>query len=45
MPFNNDHDTMSETSENEEGNTYYGEKSVLNMLKGTPRIRFLKGSL
>ena len=35
MSFNNDHDTMSETSENERG-TYYGEKSVLNMFAMDP---------
>ena len=27
---------MSETSENERGNTYYGEKSVLNMFAMDP---------
>ncbi len=36
MSFTNDHDTMSETSENEGGNTYYGEKSVLNMFAMDP---------
>ena len=36
MSFTNDHDTMSETSENEGTNTYYGEKSVLNMFAMDP---------
>ena len=36
MSFTNDRDTMSETSENERHNTYYGQRSVLNMFAMDP---------
>tara|TARA_B100001093_G_scaffold505518_1_gene562991 strand:+ start:832 stop:1257 length:426 start_codon:yes stop_codon:yes gene_type:complete len=36
MSFANDNDTMSEMSENERGNTYYGEKYVQNMFAMDP---------
>ena len=40
MSFTNDNDTMSETSENDERNTYYGERSVLNMFAMDPTLPF-----